>query len=213
MLALSKPSSESFQEILGDPLAKPPRAYAWIFITSLIRTVLFGILQFFISGNPFEQLDFGLDASLWLGTFGVALCCLAPFGALFSVLSMIIGTGLTQWVAGGLGGRGSYSELIYTTAAFSAPLGLLSSLVAGIPWVNLLTIVLGFYGLVLNVLAVKAVNRFSTMRAFMSILLVWFGFVMLTAFLAAMMLVLFAPVLREMFQEIQNQLLPFLPTT
>jgi len=45
-----------------------------------------------------------------------------------------------------------------------------------------------------------------------SIFLVWLGFAMLIAFLVALLLALFAPFVSEIFQELQNQLLPYLPT-
>ena len=211
-LAFFKPSSATYQDIQDDPLAYPRRAYVWIFITSLVGTIVAVALSLVFNRVQFEQLQFGLDTSIWLGSIGVALCCLAPLGAAVSVLSMIISTGLTQWVAGGLGGKGSYAELIYATAAFSAPLSLISSLIAGIPWVNLFSIVLAIYGFVLNVVAIKAVNHFSAFRALVSIFLVWLGFAMLIAFLVAMLLALFAPFASEIFQELQNQLLPYLPT-
>jgi hypothetical protein len=208
-----KPSSTSFLEILEDPLATPRRAYMWIFFASLVGSVIAGAISFYFNHTQFEPLQSGFNTTIWLGAIGVGLCCLVPLGAALSVLGIIISTGLTQWVAGGLDGRGSYAELIYATAAFTAPLSLISSLIAGIPLVNLFSIVLAIYGFVLNVVAIKAVNRFGTFRALLSMFLVWLGFVMLVAFLVAILITLFTSLNNDFLRELQKQILPYLPTT
>jgi hypothetical protein len=94
------------------------------------------------------------------------MICLVPATAAAGVLGFALVTGITQLVAKILGGSGTYSKLAYATAAYSAPLSLLTTALGAIPYVGYVTTPLGWiYGLVLNVIAVKAVNKFGWGKA------------------------------------------------
>ena len=75
---------------------------------------------------------------------------------------------IIQWIAKLFGGTGTYDKLLYAFAAITVPFTIISSvfvLFSAIPFVGICTgiisIGLSIYALVLQVMAVKAVNRFG----------------------------------------------------
>jgi hypothetical protein len=148
-----------------------------------------------------------------LETFGgaaIALVCALPVFIIIAVIGFALYAALIQLFGRVLGGSGTYGELTYAFAAYLAPLGLVSGLVSWIPFLGAcVSTLLGIYGLVLNVMAVKAVHRFDWGRAvltslslvILSILVGCCLAVLLSALLAAS-----APALEEMFPELMRQL-------
>jgi len=192
--ALTKPSEETYVQIAADPGASPRRAYTWIAIASFIS---FSI-SIFLSGL-FAVGAGGGDA---LGGLMITLVCGAIFVPIFSILALMIFTGITQAIAGALGGTGSYGKLVYANAAYQAPLSLVSTGLSIIPIVSLLTIPLLFYGIVLNVIAVKAVNQFSWGKALASSIAILFGLLIIGAILVVVVLALLGPAIGNIFEEI-----------
>ena len=94
--------------------------------------------------------------------------CASPFAGLLSVVFFALGVAIIQWIAKLFGGTGTYEKLLYAFAAITVPFTIVSSLFAllsAIPYVGICTGIisfgLGIYALVLQVMAVKAVNRFG----------------------------------------------------
>ena len=140
--AITEPSSKTFENILRDPSASARRAYGWIFFSSLFGFFITFLLQIIINKKEFDTLGVNPSAPLALGIFGGILLCAAPLASIFAVIGVMINTGLTQWIATGLGGKGSFSQLVYAVAAFTAPITLISSLIAPIPLLNFISIFL-----------------------------------------------------------------------
>jgi len=210
-LAVTKPSLHTFEEILQSPGVSAGRAFSWIFVSSLISYGLAVLLQLILNGFQFSNTDLGLNLPIMLGSVGLMMLCLAPVAAVLPVLGFIINTAILQWVAGGLDGKGSFSQLCIALAAFSAPITLIATLVAVIPFVNLLSILIGVYSLVLTVMAVSAVNRFSYGKAVASLFLVWLGMLVITLFIVAMLLVLLGPAIDSFYQEFMQQMMQNMP--
>jgi len=173
LYAVTKPSVETFDKIANDPEASTIRASLWIFFSTLVG--------YFIS-VPLGLLiypDLLTTAQEALGEFGSAMAaalslmlCLVPLGAALSVVGMMISTALVQLTARLFGGQGTFEGTFNCLAAIAAPITPVSSILSAIPVVgSCLTVPLGIYMLVLNVLAVKASNRFGWGAAIGSILL------------------------------------------
>src|SRR6185436_13844883 len=109
-----------------------------------------------VNNGIFQQTQ----SASWLTNL---LC--APIFALLFILVFAIVTGITQLVAGALGGTGNYSKLLYTTAAYWAPLSILSALIGVIPVIGCFNLIFTIYGIVLDIIAVKVVNQFSWGKA------------------------------------------------
>jgi hypothetical protein len=149
-----------------------------------------------------SQLPVGADPTIGIGT----VICGAPVGALFAVLFFAISTALVQWVAKLFGGTGTFDKLAYAFSSFAVPYSVVSALLALlgiIPFVGILTGLISFalsiYVIVLEVLAVKAVNRLDTGKAAGAVLLPWLAIVLIVCCCIIASVSLLAPVMGETF--------------
>lgn len=185
MTAVTKPNEQTYAMLAEHPDARSNnRAFIWIFLASTVSALISGVLQAILelagvrSPTPSIGDLFGGGASQsGMVSLGVAICG-SPIAGAIATLFFAIGVGIVQWIAGMFKGTGTYSQLAYTLAAISVPFTLVSSILtplSAINYVNICTGVLGFglgiYALVLQVMAVKAVNRFGWGEAAGSVLL------------------------------------------
>lgn len=173
MKGLTKPNEQTYAEIANSPDANPNKAYLWVFLTGLI-SFLFVTIAVTLGGASSQYGDIGS----MLGGTAITLLCAAPIGAALGVLGFAINAAIVQWVAGLFKGTGNYSQLVYAIASFSAPISLVSGVVASlsvIPYIGMCFSVLSFaisiYTIVLMVMAVKGVNKFGWGEAIGSVLL------------------------------------------
>jgi Ni/Fe-hydrogenase subunit HybB-like protein len=171
--ALTKPSVDTFERIANDPQASTIRAATWIFFSSLLG--LFISIPLILAFNPnlvtqVQQLTGELGSAL-AAALGLMLC-IVPFSAAISTVGMMISTALVQLAARLLGGRGTFEGTFNALAAITAPITPVTSLLGAIPLVGgCLVLPIGLYMLVLDVIAVKASNRFGWGAAIAAILL------------------------------------------
>jgi hypothetical protein len=177
--AVTKPSEQTFVDITESPEASSKTAYLWVFIAGTIS----GIIQAFATAirvgtgvaSPLSQIP-GLEKYLPQSTgggggIGISLVgglCGAPLAGLLSIVFFALFVAIIQWIAKLFGGTGTYDKLLYALAAISVPFAIISSLFAllgVIPFVGicfgLISLGLGIYSLVLQLMAIKAVNRFG----------------------------------------------------
>lgn len=166
--ALTKPSEHTYAALASSPRAKATTAYLWMFVASLIQFLLSSLVQRQMIEN-FRL--YGFDVS-WLGPRAgigailVSLICVAPILAALSTLMFAVVVAIMQWLARMFGGTGTNDQLAYAMAAIAAPLTILSgilSLLGAIPYAGfcfgLIGFLVGIYILVLQLLAIKGVNR------------------------------------------------------
>jgi hypothetical protein len=166
-LALTRPNESAYERIYNDPDATLGRAIAWIAISSgaayiigaLAQLLIFQLLPLSSFMEGAEDVFAGELISGMSTTF--ILACGLPVSILMSTLGILIFSGLLHFIAGALGGNGSFERLVYTLAAISAPGSIISALLSIIPLVNCLTIPLALYMFVLNILAVKVAHNLS----------------------------------------------------
>jgi len=181
--AFTKPREETYARIAAQPSASTGKALLWVFLASLLTS--FASLVAGVGGqmNTFRQmlppeiasqLPAGADTSIGIGT----IICGAPVGAVFVVIGFVISTALVQWVAKLFGGTGTFDKLAYAFSAITVPYSVVASvlgLLSIIPFVGILTGLVSFamsiYLIILEVLAVKAVNRLDTGKAVGAVLL------------------------------------------
>jgi hypothetical protein len=207
--ALLRPSERTYDDIIHDPRATTGRAIVWLVISSLVGFIISLVIQIVV-GGALDQLVQETNTDAGAGTLIIALICGAPLVVVFSIIGLAISTGITQFVAGALGGNGTFEKLFYAFAAFTAPLSLVSSLLGSVPLINCLAIPLGFYAFYLEILAIRTVNQFSWGKAITTLVLVFIGILVVIAFVAAIMLAIIGPTLGNVFsnimQELPNQL-------
>ena len=184
-LALTQPNEETFQRISQDPSASLEKAIGWIALSSGIAYVIGALAQLlFIQVLPLASFIEGAEevfsGNLLAGFSSLfILACGLPFTVIASILWTLLFTGLIHFIAGAVGGSGSFRQLLYAFAAISAPFSIVSALLGLIPFVNCLTIPLALYVIVLNILAIKVIHHLSWGAAIGTIMILLFVFVLL----------------------------------
>ena len=156
-----------------------------------------------------RELPVGAAPSIGFGT----VICGAPVGAIFAVLFFAIAVALIQWVAKLFGGTGSFDKLAYAFSAITVPVSVVSAvlaLIGIIPFIGILTGLisfgLGIYVLVLEVLAVKAVNGLDTGKAVGSVLLPGLVIFLFICCCVIIGVALMGPAIGEVFDSINQSL-------
>jgi hypothetical protein len=166
--ALTKPSEFTYADLAASPRAKATTAYLWMFVAALIQFLLSTLVQKQMLNN-FQLYGLNMDQFGNRGGIGailIGLVCVAPVLAALSTLVFAIMTAIMQWLAKMFGGTGTYDQLAYALAAIAAPLTILSGILglfSAIPYAGICFGLLGFlvaiYVLVLQLMAIKGVNR------------------------------------------------------
>lgn len=167
--ALTKPREETYAALASSPKAKATTAYLWIFLCSFAPA----LVTVLVSGGRLAQrlADAGVDTGQFGGGLGSALVnilCVTPFAAVLGIVGFIISVGLMQWIARMFGGQGTFAQMAYTIGAIAAPSLLITAVLtlpAGVPFLGLcvggLSALFSIYITVLDVMAIKAVQRFG----------------------------------------------------
>jgi hypothetical protein len=220
MTAVTKPNEQTFVTMAEHPDAMSSnRAFTWVFLAGTISALISGVLQAilqlagFVSQTPGLSDLFGGNAERGVAfTFGVAICS-SPIAGALGVLFFAISVGIVQWVAKMFKGTGTFSQLAYTMAAVSVPFTLVSSLLtpfSGIPVVGICTglasILFGLYALVLEIMAVKGVNKFGWGEAIGSLFLPGIVLVCCLSIFTIAALRLLGPAIGDTFSSINNSL-------
>ena len=175
LAALIHPSTAAHELVGQQRRASVWQAYGWVFAASLIGGAI----------SSLAPLESQLAKQ---GSIDTLLLAMIPVSALIAVCAMAAFTWCTQVAARLLHGSGTYRQLAYAFATFSAPLLIAASIVDLIPLVRVLLVVLYVYWIALYVVAVRAVNGISRKKAIAAVLvaLLLLGLTWLAgAFLAA----------------------------
>ncbi len=184
--AFTKPNEGTFARIVAQPGATTSKAFLWVLVASLITSFAsliaqavnfgggMGMLSQYLPPEIARNLPLGGAPSFGFGT----VICGAPVAAILAVIGFAIGTALVQWVAKLFGGTGSFEKLAYAFSAITVPYSVIAAvliLLGIIPIVGILTGLISFalsiYVIVLEVLAVKAVDRLDTGKSVGAVLL------------------------------------------
>jgi hypothetical protein len=178
--ALTKPSEETYAEIANDPAASGTTASIWMFISALIGNLTVFLLIGAGGGGIFNGIVF----------------------AIFTLVAFWVIIAVSQTIAKALSGTGTYTQLAYAVAAYAAPLSLVSTIISVIPGINILVWLIGLYGLVLNVTAVKAVNKFGWGPAIISSAVIIIALLCLAGVVSTVVLALLGPAIGNIFSNI-----------
>lgn len=172
--AVTKRSEQTYAVLAEHPDAlTPSRAFTWVFLAGTVSALISGILQAVLELAGFSSQMPGLADMFGSAQGGIAFSlgfalCFSPIAGALAVLFFAISVGIIQWIATRFGGAGTFSKLAYTMAAVSVPFTLVSSVLTPfslIPYLGictgLLSLGLAIYAIVLEVTAVKGVNRFG----------------------------------------------------
>lgn len=193
-MALTEPNEETYTAILNDPHASAQRGYLWV---AVVYTIAFAI-EIAARALGLSPLLSGSSSSA--RSPAILFLCL-PFIGAIGVIIVIIGAGLQNIIAKLLGGRGTFDEMVYAYSAFQSPIILFSALLNLIPVIGCFGALVGLYGLVLNVVAVKTVHKFDVGRALLTVFW-WIPVGCVCAFLFAC---LAGPAMGNVLKDIMTQ--------
>lgn len=211
--ALTKPSDQTFARIAQSPNAKLTTALLWVFLGSLVNLLFASLVQGVLFRQMMQNSDFGGNGFPRMagGSLLAAVCA----GPIISVIGFVIFVGIVQLLAKMFGGRGTFEQLAYATAAIVAPFSLINSvftLLAAIPFVGLcfgLVSLIGvLYVIVLEVMAVKGVNQFGWGQALGSYFLPFLVVFCCLSLGVIGILRAAGPGINEIFNSIQQSLTP-----
>lgn len=214
--ALTKPREETYAAIAASPNAKAMTGYLWVFLTSIVSSIITLVVQGSTIRNQLGQAGLG-EQQFGGGFGGVALTvlCGTPLLAILTTVFFAIFVAIVQWIAKMFGGQGTNDQLAYTLAAISAPYALVSSLLvllSAIPFVGLCFSIIaalgGIYAIVLAVMAVKAVNRFGWGPALGSYFIPGLVVLILCCCLAALVATVTGAALGNVFSTLNQSLVP-----
>jgi hypothetical protein len=221
--AVTQPNEQTFINISEHPDAISKTAFIWIFIAGTVTTLVSGLIQALLlavgvapqtypgmeqfPGGGADMMPFVAGSSL------VSTICAAPIAGVLSVIFFAIGVAIIQWIAKMFGGAGTFDKLAYAIAAISVPVSLVSMVLTPlniVPYLNICTGLLSFgiaiYALYLQVLAVKAVNRFGWGAAIGSVFIPGLVIIFVCGCLVIGGLMLMGPAIGEVFSEINQSL-------
>jgi hypothetical protein len=184
--ASTSPSDATFADLRQKPDANITTAMIWMLIYGVIAAVAGLVSSLIFAGtvqgalpSVLQQLDLPpaemaqVEQALRFLPGNVAVG--AGFSSLANIIWVpvwfLIGVGIYHLLARLLGGTGEYGRLAYLSAAFSAPLGIVTTLLSLIPLAGCVTPLIGIYTLVLSYFAVKVEHQLSSGRAIMVILI------------------------------------------
>ena len=223
--AVTKPNEQTFIDITESPDAIAKTAYIWVFIAGFISGILQAIANTIrIAIGSSAQLPIpGLEQYLpqtsgggsGIGATLIGGLCATPFAGLFAVLFFALGVAIIQWIAKLFGGTGTYDKLLYALAAISVPFTLVSSVLAifsVIPYVGICTglfsLALSIYAIVLQIMAVKGVNRFGWGQAAGSVLIPAAVIFIVCICCVAGGLMIMGPAIGNVFNDVNQGLQP-----
>jgi hypothetical protein len=161
MRVLTRPGVTTFAAELGKAEWRSIwiQLLGWGFITAIV-----GLIAWLISPITVNVL------SILPGMGPQALQALVPqsfySGQLVSVpLGFFIGMGVLYLMARAFHGQGTFLEQSYASVLFQAPLGVLSSILAVIPYLGWLSLPIFIYGVVLQIFALMAAHHLSGGKA------------------------------------------------
>jgi hypothetical protein len=214
--ALTKPNEQTYASIAASPNAKASTAYLWVFISSLVASLISLIAQGALIRERLAASGFD-SGRLGNGVGGIliTLLCGAPIIAVIGTAFFAIWVAIIQWIAKMFGGKGTNDQLAYAFAAIGVPYSLISSifiLLSAIPFVGLcFRIILGLAGLyilVLQIMAVKGVNQFGWGPAVGSLFIPGLVVGILCCCLVAILGAALGPVIGNVFSTINQSLNP-----
>ncbi len=178
----TNPGVEAFWSILKEPDHSATRGFIWIGITSLVLGLISGIVSIPILRSTSSQLPSILSG----GETVLTTLCTIILAPIFTIIVMIIMTGIYHFVAKLFHGTGNWSDLVFCIAAVVAPASILSSVISVI-WAifsqirvlfflvaiifGIVAVALAIYNIILYILAIRASENVGTGGAIATVLI------------------------------------------
>jgi hypothetical protein len=169
----TNPGVEAFWSILKERDHSATRGFIWIGVTSLVL----GLAGALTSGPVFSSVNSQVPSFLSTGQTLLTAVCTVILAPIFTIISMMILTGIFHLIAKLFHGDGTWGDLVFCVATVVAPASIISG-VLGTVWglvsqvqilfflvaifAGVIGVALAIYNIVLYVLAVKASENVGT---------------------------------------------------
>jgi hypothetical protein len=179
--ALTQPNENAYSQIAFSPNAQISTGLIWVAISAAIYTVLGGLIGLVfgdMTGNEMNELlrmvgmeqfiaDDAQQAATTLGSIAIGLVVGIPF----AIIVYAIVVGFMHLLAKLVGGKGDYGRMLYTSAAYSAPLTAITNSLSALPVIGGVFGLLNFYAIYLQALTIKTVYGLSWAKAILVMLI------------------------------------------
>ena len=154
LAAVAQPSVTTYQELARQPRVGSWDGWIWLVGSSFLSGLLVSLGPVLVHARPASDLGLPLAAFTMLAVLAwvIFIVCIQQISRLFK-------------------GAGAYQTLVYSFAAFNAPLMLLASGLSLVPHSRPGLVLLYLYWLMLYSIAVQAAHQFSWMKAVVAVLL------------------------------------------
>lgn len=165
-IALFQPSVANY-ELLAKQAKYKKNSFLFILLIAVVAAGVYFISMSFSSAisnsilSQYNHLE-GIDPTAILTA---SMMCALPMLMVVTVISFYLSTGFNFLLARLLKGNGSWEETVFLFIVIFFPLNLAGLFIQVIPIVQYLGFLLTLYTLVLNTIAIKAVNGFSWIKA------------------------------------------------
>ena len=119
-------------------------------------------------------------------------------GVIGSLLGFVIFVGVQHLIAQRLGGRGTFGQQAYVVGAIMAPLLILTTVVASLPIISIASPFIALFGLIIEIIAIKAVYNFGWIKTLLSSFVIW---VLVAMLLLGGLLYLLGPSIGSVFSN------------
>jgi hypothetical protein len=120
-------------------------------------------LYYMIFGSTITSQIFPLASGFTGATFFIISLIATP---IYTVIAWLIGSGILYIFALLFGGKGDYKTQSYLYAIYSAPLGIITTVLLLIPFLGIfLALLVAIYGLYLLTMVLKEAHKYTTGRA------------------------------------------------
>ncbi len=178
----TNPGVEAFWSILKERNHSATRGFIWIGVTSLVL----GLAGALTSGPIYSSINSQVPGFISTGQTLLTAVCTVILAPIFTIISMMILTGVFHLIAKLFHGNGTWGDLVFCVATVVAPASIISG-VLGTVWglvsqvqilyflvaifAGVIGVALAIYNIVLYVLAVKASENVGTGGAIATLLI------------------------------------------
>lgn len=173
---LTQPGEPVFEQERTNPNATLQTALIWMLIAGVVAAIfgwIAGLIGLSSAAAMISQMGLPPEVEAQMGPMMSTMMGSAGLAAIITVpVFFLIGTFITHLIAKLLGGQGEYSPYAYLASTYQAPITMISSILAIIPFAGgCVSFLLSIYSWVLTYFAVKVNYNLTSGRALAVVLI------------------------------------------
>ncbi len=211
--ALTRPSEQTYAAIATSPSAKVGTALLWVFLAALLEMIVYVLVLGPLQRDMQQSLGGPQGLLPSSGISPLLVVCGAPILAVVMLIAFLFSSGLTHGVSHLFSGRATYGQWAYTMGAIFVPTALISTVLLAFEALGRtvalcmggISLLLALYVIVLEIIAIKAVQQIGWGGAVVSIVAVP-ALLFCISCAAIVVLMLLGPDIASVFSTINQSL-------